>query len=130
MGRFVIPIKVSNILHPDHTFECRTLVDTGASGFFLPEAWRDRVGPLEIYGMKSLLLGDQRVIEAQSCGPVRVDILGFHPIVTPLTFLPLEPEEGDYLAILGFIPLEQAGAAVDCLNQRLIKVPFELRRAG
>lgn len=39
----------------------------------------------------------------------------------------LEPEGGGYLPILGHIPLQSAGLAIDVLNHRVLKVPYELR---
>ncbi|MBM3273682.1 MAG: hypothetical protein FJZ00_00910, partial [Candidatus Sericytochromatia bacterium] len=76
------------------------------------------------------VLGDQRVFEADYYGPVRLDILGFEPVHCDAMFLDLEPEGASHLPILGYIPLQSAGAAVDTLNHQLLKVPLDLRNVG
>ena len=41
---------------------------------------------------------------------------------TEVLFIEMQPEEGSYEPLIGYIPLEQAQAAVDMLGHRLIKV--------
>ncbi|MBM3268815.1 MAG: hypothetical protein FJZ01_14335 [Candidatus Sericytochromatia bacterium] len=128
MGRIIVTIRVSNPKAPDYAFECRALVDTGASRLVLPEAWRARLGPLDSM-RHAVKLADQHIVQTDTCGPVRIEIAGFKPSHSDVVFLPLEPElEGDYLPLLGYIPLQSVGAAVDLLNDRLIEVPLDLRR--
>ncbi len=129
MGRIVVTIRVSNPMAPEFAFDCKALVDTGASRLVLPEAWRDRLGPLAT-GVMPVKLADQRVFDAECCGPVKIEIDGLGYGHSDIAFLPLEPEyHGEYLPLLGYIALESMGAAVDLRNDRLIAVPLDLRLA-
>jgi hypothetical protein len=68
-------------------------------------------------------LTDQFVTKACVCGPPRGRIGEFRPIVGEVRFLDVEPdEEGEYEPIVGYLALEQAGAAVDMLGRRLVHV--------
>lgn len=39
-----------------------------------------------------------------------------------MSFIDMQPEDGSYEPLIGYIPLEQAQAAVDMLGHRLVKV--------
>jgi hypothetical protein len=60
----------------------------------------------------------------------------FRPILTEVLFVDMQPEDGAYEPLIGYIPLEQAQAAVDRVGHRLIKVSrvglqsLAARRAG
>ena len=47
---------------------------------------------------------------------------GFRPIFSAVLFIDMEPENGKYEPLLGYIVLEQSQAAVDTLGQRLLHV--------
>jgi len=130
MGRTIVDITVTNALEPSSSVQSRALVDTGASALVLPESWKDKLGPFERAYRRPTVLGDRRVFEADYYGPVRLDILGFEPVHCDAMFLDLAPEGGSYLPILGYVPLQSAGAAVDMLNHQLLKVPLDLRSVG
>ncbi len=49
-------------------------------------------------------------------------IARFRPILTEVLFINMEPEDGAYEPLIGYIPLEQAQAVVDMVGHRLIKV--------
>ncbi len=67
-------------------------------------------------------IADQSIIQGVICGPVLLNITRFRPIMTEVLFIEMQPGEGSYEPLIGYIPLEQAQAAVDMLGHRLIKV--------
>ncbi len=46
----------------------------------------------------------------------------FRPVLTEVLFIDMHPEDGAYEPLNGYIPLEQAKAAVDPVEHRLVKV--------
>ena len=64
----------------------------------------------------------QEIIEGQVCGPIRLQIEGFPPVFTEVVFAEMQPQNGDYEPLIGYIPLEQSQAAVDMLGHRLVFV--------
>ena len=122
MGRIVASVKIENPAEPGAKIRCDALVDTGASYMVLPSAWRERLGHLEEIAKVSLETATQAVVEGTICGPVRIRIEGFRPIYNEVLFLDMEPVNGDYEPLIGYIILEQAQAAVDMLGHRLVPV--------
>ncbi|MEO8605747.1 MAG: hypothetical protein ABI629_24475 [bacterium] len=131
MGRIVVPLLVSNAFDRARRIACHGLVDTGSSGLVLPSAWKQRLEPLEVLRRVYLETADQTLIEGEICGSVRVDLEGFSPIHSEVTFLDMEPSDGRYEPLIGYILLEQAQAAVDLVMHRLVKGrPYDLKRAA
>jgi hypothetical protein len=64
----------------------------------------------------------QQVTEGLVCGPVRIQIEGFRPVFTEVVFVDMEPEDGEYDPLIGYLVLEQSQAAVDMLGHRLVFV--------
>ncbi len=63
------------------------------------------------------------------CGPVRLQVDGFRPTYTEVLFVDMEENAAEPL--LGYIPLEQCGAAVDMLGHRLLQAArIDLKRAA
>ncbi len=122
MGRIVTLVTIRNPADPQHTIECDTLVDTGASHLVLPKAWRQRLGDLEEIGTVDMETATQTTVQATVCGPVRIQIEGFRPIFSEVLFVDMQPEDGQYEPLLGYIVLEQSQAAVDMLGRRLVHV--------
>ena len=56
------------------------------------------------------------------CGPVRIQIEGFEPIFTEVVFIGMQPENGEYEPLIGYIVLEQSQVAIDLFGHRLIHV--------
>ena len=56
------------------------------------------------------------------CGPVSIQVEGFRLIYNEVLFLDMEPENGEYEPLIGYIILAQSQAAVDMLGHRLIPV--------
>ena len=55
----------------------------------------------------------------------------FRPVLTEVLFIDMQPEDGAYNPLIGYIPLEQAQAAVDMVGHRLIKISrVDLKRVA
>ena len=123
MGRIVTQIKLTNFTDPNKSISVSALVDTVAAYITLPNPWRERLGEIEELAEIEVEMADQSVKKGTVCGPVRAQIGGFRPIMAEVLFLNMQPDEnGEYEPILGYIALEQAGAAVDMLGHRLVHV--------
>jgi predicted aspartyl protease len=122
MGRIVASVKIENLADPEAKIRCDALVDTGASYLVLPSVWRDRLGDLEEIAKVPLATATQKTVEGTICGPVRIQIEGFRPIYNEVLFVDMEPENGDYEPLVGYVILEQSQAAVDTLGHRLVPV--------
>ncbi|MBP1596406.1 MAG: hypothetical protein H6Q05_1783 [Acidobacteria bacterium] len=123
MGRIVAQVKLTNFSDPTKTLAVSALVDTGSAYITLPTAWRESLGEVERLGEVDVERADQSVRKACVCGPIRVRIGEFRPIVGEVLFLDMNPDdEGEYEPLIGYIALEQAGAAVDMLGHRLVHV--------
>jgi len=122
VGRIVVNVKIRNLLEPDHVLACDALVDTGPAYMVLPQAWKDRLGNLPTVRHIECETATQQVVKAEVCGPVETRLEGFEPVYGEVLFLDMEPEDGVYEPLVGYIVLEQAQAAVDMLGHRLIHV--------
>ena len=124
MGRIVAPVLLANALDPAREIRCEILVDTGTAGLVLPTAWRSRLGPPPTVRTVEMETADKRVVTGDVCGPVRIQIEGFDTIFNEVTFLEMQPRNGEYEPLLGYIILEQSRAAVDPIGQRLVRVKY------
>lgn len=101
---------------------CDALVDTGAAYMVLPRAWKDKLGKIHTIREVDCETVTQKIVKGEVCGPVEIKIEGFDPIYGEVLFLEMEPIEGIYEPLIGYIVLEQSQAAVDMLGHRLIHV--------
>jgi predicted aspartyl protease len=122
MGRIVASVKIENLADPEARIRCDALVDTGASYMVLPSAWRDRLGDLDEVARVPLETATQATVEGVICGPVRIQIEGFRAIYNEVLFVDMEPADGRYEPLVGYVILEQSQAAVDMLGHRLVEV--------
>jgi len=122
MGRIIAPVAISNTNHPEANIRCDALVDTGASHLTLPTAWRERLGDLEELAVVDLETATQKTVQGIICGPIRIQIEGFRPTISEVLFVEMEPEDGQYEPLIGYLVLEQCQAAVDMLGHRLVHV--------
>lgn len=122
MGRILSPVTIENPTETEKRIECDALVDTGASHLILPSAWRNRLGTLQELGTVEMETADQRALTGTVCGPVQIQIEGFRPVFSEVVFVPMEPDNGRYEPLIGYIVLEQSQAAVDMLGHRLVHV--------
>ncbi len=122
MGRIVASVKIDNVSDDSKSLRCDALVDTGASFMVLPFAWRDRLGHLETMTEVEMETATQETIKAEVCGPVRIQIEGFRPIHTEVSFVDMKPQDGEYEPLIGYLVLEQSQAGVDILGHRLVRI--------
>ena len=122
MGRIVSSVTITNIADPSKNLRCDALVDTGASFMVLPNAWKDRLGELEAIETISLETATQETVEGEIRGPVRIQLEGFRPIFNEVLFVEMNPEDGIYEPLIGYIVLEQSQAGVDMLGHRLVPI--------
>jgi predicted aspartyl protease len=122
MGRIVTNVRITNLLAEDKVLECDALVDTGAAYLVLPRAWQPRLGNLRVIREIDCETATQELVEASVCGPVEIRVEGFEPVYGEVLFLDMQPRDGLFEPLLGYIPLEQCQAAVDMLGHRLVHV--------
>lgn len=122
MGRIVSSITIDNISDPSKTIRCDALVDTGASYMVLPKAWKDRLGDLEKIAEVELETATQETVRGEIYGPVRIQIEGFRPIYNEVLLVDMQPKDGIFEPLIGYIILEQCQAGVDMIGHRLVHV--------
>lgn len=122
MGRIIAQITVRNALDAAKSMQMDALVDTGASYLTLPSAWKTRFGKFASEEEIQLETATQEIVKGLICGPVRIQIEGFRVISNDVLFLDMKPADGAYEPLIGYIILEQSGAAVDMLGRRLLPV--------
>lgn len=128
MGRIITSVHISNLKDSTKALRCDAMVDTGATFMVLPKAWKDRLGKLEFMEKVKVETATQSIIEGEICGPVRIQLEGFRAIFNEVVFVDMEPEDGVYEPLVGYIVLEQSQAAVDMVGHRLIHVKhFDLK---
>lgn len=121
MGRIVTQVKLANFADPSKTLSFSALVDTGAAYITLPNSWQGSLGDVEQLAEIEAEMADQSIKKGCVCGPLRARIGEFRPIMAEVLFLDMQPnEDGEYEPLVGYIALEQAGAAVDMLGHRLV----------
>jgi len=87
-----------------------------------PTIWKERLGKLNTIREIDCETATQQLVKGEVWGPVEIEIEGFDPVYSEILFLDMEPEEGRYEPLIGYIILEQAQIAVDMLGHRLIHV--------
>jgi predicted aspartyl protease len=129
MVRIVARVRATNAVTEEESIRFDALVDTGASFLVLPRAWRERLaGVPELYDVMET--ADQRAVRATIIGPVRIEIEGFRPVHGDVALVDMKPIDGDCEPLLGYLPLEQAGIAVDMLGRRLVQTErMDLKRS-
>ena len=128
MGRIITQVKINNALDMGKSLQFDALVDTGTSILTLPLAWKDRLGTLKEERSVKVETADQRIVDALICGPVQIQLEGFRPIFSEVIFLEMQPQDGAYESLVGYIVLEQSLATIDMVGHRLIPVKsFDLK---
>jgi predicted aspartyl protease len=122
VGRIVASVTIENASDLSKGLTCEALVDTGASLMVLPSAWKDRFGRLEAGTEIEVETATQETVIAEVCGPVRIQIEGFRHIFNEVAFVDMNPENGKYEPLIGYIILEQSLASVDMLGHRLVPI--------
>lgn len=122
MARIVASVSIDNASDLSKSLTCDALVDTGVSLKALPSAWKDLLGILETRTEIEVETATQETVRAEVCGPVRIQIEGFRPIFTEVAFVEMNPADGEYEPLIGYIVLQQSQAAVDMLGRRLVPI--------
>jgi predicted aspartyl protease len=122
MGRITSSVRIENIGDASKSIRCDALVDTGTSHTVLPSAWKDRLGELELIETIQLETAPQDTVSGEIWGPVRIQVEGFRHIYNEVMFVDMNPEDGIYEPLIGYIVLEQSQAAIDMLGHRLLHV--------
>ena len=131
MGQVSVPVVLVNGEDPTKELRFDALVDTGAFGLILPRAWKERLGPLPHAAPVEVETADQRVLPAEVCGPVRIQVDGFRAIDGEVVFMDMAPARGGYEPLVGYTVLELAGAVVDMVTHRLVaRRTFDLKRGS
>jgi len=87
-------------------------------------AWKEQFGSFSTEEMVELQTATQQVVEGTVCGPDKIKVEGFRSVYNEVLFLDMDPDSGEYEPLLGYIVLEQCGAAVDMVGHRLIPVKY------
>ncbi|HHE38891.1 MAG TPA: hypothetical protein ENL20_10015 [Candidatus Cloacimonetes bacterium] len=124
MGRIVTTVDIENISQSGYSLKLDALVDTDASYLTLPLAWKERFNDFESEETVELQTATQEIVKGLVCGPVKIKVEGFRAIYNEVLFLDMKPENGEYEPLVGYIILEQCGAAVDMIGHRLISVKY------
>jgi len=124
MGRIVTSVTVHNPFDKSKSLRCDALVDTGASHLVLPAAWKDRLGDLPLIDTVDVETATQAVEQGEIRGPVIIQVEGFRAVANEVLFIEMEPEDGIYEPLVGYLVLEQCQAAVDMLGHRLVHVKY------
>jgi predicted aspartyl protease len=122
MGRIIASVRIENVADRSKAIRCDALVDTGAAYMVLPTAWKDQLGDLPFSASIELETATQQTVQGEVCGPVRIQIEGFRAVASEVLFLDMEPEDGRYEPLIGYIVLEQSQAGVDMLGHRLVYI--------
>ena len=122
MGRIVTTLDIQNVAEPGFKKKLDILVDTGASHVTLPSAWKAQFGAFQQEQEIELQTATQEKARGIVCGPVRIQVEGFRAIHGEIFFVDMTPADGNYEPLLGYIALEQCGAAVDLVGHRLLPV--------
>ena len=124
MGRIVTTVDVQNVMEPSFTKKLDILVDTGASHLTLPRAWKEQFGTFQGEQEVEMETSTRAVTPGLVCGPAKIQVEGFRPVYGEVLFIDMTPANGEYEPLLGYIPLEQSGVAVDLVGHRLLPVQY------
>ncbi len=121
MGRIITSVSIENLIDVNKSITWDALVDSVASYMVLPAAWQEQLGDFPVFRTVELQTATQVTIEGRVCGPVKIQVEGFDPISSEVLFVKMEPQDGVYEPLLGYIPLEQSQAAVEIQGDRLMR---------
>ena len=124
MGRILAQVKLINPLDKTKELSFSALMDTGASYLTLPLAWKDKLGEMDDVRRVTAQVADQRSIEGQVAGPVRIEIENFPAAYTEILFIDRGTSSDSYEPLLGHLPLQQSQISIDMVNHRLFSVKY------
>jgi hypothetical protein len=116
----IVSVNIENVRDVGNSLRCDAFVDPNASLMVLPAACKDRLGKLEATGIVELEAANHGRMGGEICGPVRIQIEGFRPILSEVVFVEVKSDFGEFEPLLGNIVLAQSQARVDVLGHRLV----------
>ena len=122
MGRITAHVAVRSLSEGGESLSCDALVDTDEAYLVLPRAWKERLGRITTVRRIQCETATQTLVPGEVCGPVEIRLEGFDPVYGEVLFLDMQPANGSYEPLVGYIVLEQAQAGVDMLGHRLVQV--------
>jgi hypothetical protein len=131
MGRVLVPFRVTSWSERSKEIRGIGMVDTGAYGMILPAAWRDLLGTPPVVAVVDVELAEQRVVPAEVCGPVEIQLDGFRTVLGEVIFVDMAPNtHGEYEPLIGYTVLEACNVVVDMTRHRLVaRKHYDLKRA-
>lgn len=99
-------------------------VDTGVGALIMPSAWKERLGEFRRSEPIELQTAKGKVLQGETCWPVKIEIEGFRPVGNEVVFLDMGDDEAGHEPLLGHVVLAQAQAAVDVPGHRLVPVRY------
>jgi hypothetical protein len=127
MNRIVASVRIHNALDSSKSLSCSAIVDINARFMVLPATWKHRLGSLETTRTIELETASQGTVRGKVCGLVRIQIEGFRPISSEVSFVEMKAEDGECEALIGNIVLAQSQAGVDMLGHRLVPIHMDLK---
>ncbi|MDQ1639631.1 MAG: hypothetical protein QOF62_2970 [Pyrinomonadaceae bacterium] len=127
MDRIVASVRIDNALDASKRLSCDAFVDINARFMVLPASWKDRLGELESTRTVELETATQGTVKGEVCGPVRIEIEGFRPICSEVTFVEMKTENGRCEPLIGSIVLAQSQAGLDMLGHWLVPIHMDLK---
>ena len=85
----------------------------------LPTAWRPRLGEIATIRKVPCETATQEIVEAEVCGPVRIQMEGFPPIYSEAIFIDMQPSDGVFDPLIGHLVLQQSQAGIDMVTHPL-----------
>jgi hypothetical protein len=124
MGRIIASVRIDSALDTSKGLICDAFVDPGTPFMVLPASWKNRFGELDLARTIEVRAANQQIIDAEVCGPVRIQIEGFRSIHTEVAFVEMKPGVGEFEPLLGHIVLTKSQAGIDTLGNRLIPIKY------
>lgn len=120
MGRIITAVEVRNAAPDGRAKHIDMLVDTGATHLTLPMAWKPEFGKFQTEQALQMVTATGEQAPGTICGPAHIRVEGFRLAYGEVLFMEMARVDGEYQPLLGYIPLEQCGVAVDMQHHRLV----------
>lgn len=125
MQKITALVTIENYQDKNQHIKARAVVNTKEKYLILPIEWMDKLGYLRKIRTDKYVFQNQRKELDEIFGPVSLKIEGFPEVSTEVLFLDMQPDDaGEYEPLLGYIPLEQANAAVDMKEHKLVALNY------
>jgi hypothetical protein len=120
LERIIVSVKIENVRDASKSVICEAVVDTNASLMVLPASWKARLGELESTRIVKSRMPGEKKTELEVSGPVRIQIDGFRPIFSEVSFVEAKADYEEQTPQIGHLVLAQSQARIDVPRNRLI----------